>query len=190
MAGISTMESALIRQGYTDNQFQLSTEDLLWWANVNDEGGWNSRRRSDGGYTYMCTGYLTARGVRSLADIPDLGPAEEDDAESDYYGQGINQRPEKYDTGPELYEADGIAFYPHPAREEIKEAIAKYGAVSTGYWESPDYLNEEKSCVWHPYEPDSGTNHNISVVGWDDTFSKDNFIPSLMAESRNMTAHG
>ena len=65
--------------------------------------------------------------------------------------------------------------------ENIKQAILDYGALmgivafgSTAYDEGPETYNEETFSL---YSPDyQSPNHAICVVGWDDNFSKDNFL--------------
>ncbi len=55
--------------------------------------------------------------------------------------------------------------------DEIKEAILKYGAVSTGIYYSSSNL---KSNSYY-YSGTSGNNHAVVIVGWDDNYSKSNF---------------
>ena len=67
-----------------------------------------------------------------------------------------------------------------PDITQLKLAIMNYGAFSVSYFGQSSY-NEENPY----YNPDTyaqyvdvftGVNHEVSVVGWDDTFSKDNFL--------------
>lgn len=67
-------------------------------------------------------------------------------------------------------------------RDSIKEAIMAYGSVDVSYlhdgWCSTEenwdtgYL-ADAPCYYFPYG--AGSNHEISIVGWDDNFSKKNF---------------
>ncbi|WP_077369466.1 Ig-like domain-containing protein [Anaerosalibacter sp. Marseille-P3206] len=55
----------------------------------------------------------------------------------------------------------------------IKHALTNYGAVQTSICSDEDYYSENKSYY---YNGSSGeTNHAVTIVGWDDTYSKDNF---------------
>ena len=55
----------------------------------------------------------------------------------------------------------------------IKEAIIKYGAVGTSmYWD--EYLKYLKGSSYYNYEV-TNTNHAITIVGWDDNYSRYNF---------------
>ena len=62
----------------------------------------------------------------------------------------------------------------------VKAALKKYGAAAVSYYDDDIYYNQE-SCWYceNPlaiYCPDyRGTNHSVTLVGWDDNFSKNNF---------------
>ena len=171
-AGISTFESYLICQEMEENDFQLSVEDVLWWA----QNSWVMKSRNDGGRSAAITGYLQTAGGRSEEDLPYLdAPSDEDDDLLEYYGMGRNQKPENYDTAPVLYEVTDLIFFREAEPEEIKELIRKYGAVATMCRDSVEQFNEETSAIWSLYEEDSAANHSVSVIGWDDDFPKDNF---------------
>jgi hypothetical protein len=63
--------------------------------------------------------------------------------------------------------------------DEIKRAIMSYGAVSTcihmyqSSSDGADHYRNGKNLYW--YRTDKGSNHAVAIVGWDDTYSKDNF---------------
>ncbi|GAU77168.1 lectin like domain-containing protein [Fusibacter sp. 3D3] len=59
---------------------------------------------------------------------------------------------------------------------ELKYAIYKYGAAqsSIGYNDEKIYYNQ-KTYGFYNYNPDSDPTHDIVIVGWDDSYSKDNF---------------
>ncbi|WP_407421576.1 C1 family peptidase [Methanobrevibacter sp.] len=58
----------------------------------------------------------------------------------------------------------------------LKKALLKYGAVSTNYYdeENPAYYNEE-TYGYYNYEI-TESNHVACIVGWDDTYPKENFV--------------
>ena len=70
-------------------------------------------------------------------------------------------------------------IYVLPARtsytdnDAIKEAILKYGGLYASYYHSAGYLNSKTNAYYDPYTGNG--NHAITVVGWDDNYSKNNF---------------
>lgn len=62
--------------------------------------------------------------------------------------------------------------------DDVKRTIMSNGAVGIQYYHSDNYLlwNSEKQ-LWTYYDPNTtGGGHNVMIVGWDDNFSKDNFV--------------
>lgn len=177
-SGISSFESYFIHSGQTDNSIQLSVEDVLWHSRE----GWNLRRRSDGGYAAMTTGYIMTHGARLEKDIPYFGePSDPADPINDFYGEGENLEPVNYNTAPYVYEATDIIFAHNLTRDEVKSLIYEYGQLTTTYADGDGnvgrapYFNEETGAYYMPEGLSSGANHAISIIGWDDNYSKTNF---------------
>lgn len=62
--------------------------------------------------------------------------------------------------------------------DDVKRTIMSNGAVGIQYYHSDNYLlwNSDKQ-LWTYYDPNiTGGGHNVMIVGWDDDFSKDNFV--------------
>lgn len=62
--------------------------------------------------------------------------------------------------------------------DDVKRAIMSNGAVGIQYYHSDNSLlwNSDKQ-LWTYYDPNiTGGGHNVMIVGWDDDFSKDNFV--------------
>ena len=62
--------------------------------------------------------------------------------------------------------------------DDVKRAIMKHGAVGIQYYNSYSYLlwNSVKQLYTY-YDPGiNGGAHNVMIVGWDDNFSKNNFV--------------
>lgn len=63
-------------------------------------------------------------------------------------------------------------------KSQIKELILKYGAcgVSIVY---DDYFLSKKNAYYRSISNEYETNHSVTIVGWDDNYSKDNFQTSV-----------
>ena len=59
--------------------------------------------------------------------------------------------------------------------DEIKEAIMRYGAVGTNLYYYDSYRNGNS---YYYYGSDTYGNHAVTIVGWDDNYSKSNFYGS------------
>ena len=81
----------------------------------------------------------------------------------------------RYDSG------SGYVFkslYNYTSMTEVKTAIMSTGAVMALYYHDDQYYNSANSCHYHPTErtTDEGqTNHGITIVGWNDSYPKENF---------------
>lgn len=62
---------------------------------------------------------------------------------------------------------------------EIKKAVMENGSVGTGYNSNNIYYHPEYSSYYEPSLQFS--NHEVSIIGWDDTYPSENFIvrPSI-----------
>ena len=58
------------------------------------------------------------------------------------------------------------------SHNNIKAAIMKYGSLGCSYYHADMYLNSTTSAYYCTYE---GTNHAVSLVGWNDDYPKSNF---------------
>jgi C1A family cysteine protease len=155
-APIASLESFLL----PDESWDFSENNMKNTLARTYTDGFN-RSWDDGGNEYMATAYLTRWS----------GPVlESDDPYSDSSG-----------TSP-----SGLHTYKHvqnvfflPARSSatdnnnIKSALMNYGAVKASiYWTNSNY-SATKYAFYNGSA--SSTNHAITIVGWDDTFSSANF---------------
>ena len=153
-AAIASLESCILKA--TGIEYDLSEENMKNLMSYYSIYGW-SEDTNNGGYDRMAIGYLTSW----------LGPVNESDDEYDDHSA----------LSPilnSLFHIQDIAFLQrsnYTDNNAIKEAIMKYGGVSTGiYWNS-GYKNG--SSYYCPSVKNE--NHAVVIIGWDDNYSKYNF---------------
>lgn len=56
----------------------------------------------------------------------------------------------------------------------LKQAVMEYGAVSVSYYDSGFYRNQQTGAYCYSGERES--NHAVTLIGWDDDYSTDNFL--------------
>ncbi|MEG0250675.1 MAG: cell wall-binding repeat-containing protein [Peptostreptococcus sp.] len=160
-AGNATLESYLKRNGYGD--FDLSEEHMRWWAK---DGTYNWNIGDESGSTNETSvGYFTSwMGPKLEKDLP-------------YNGKQTTQqgakKPSNYDSAPlidfQVMDIVNVAT----DRASVKNAIAQYGAVMSGYYNNKYYTSKDETSFY--CDESLGQNHAIAIVGWDDNYSKDKF---------------
>lgn len=93
----------------------------------------------------------------------------------DPFGDGVTDhtlRPVKHVQEVQIFEGKDY--------EKIKEAVFKYGGVQTSLYstmntsgENDEFFNQEENA--YCYIGTEKPNHEVVIVGWDDTFPKENF---------------
>ena len=58
-------------------------------------------------------------------------------------------------------------------RNAVKTMLKAYGACAASYYHDNYYYNSSTGAYYKPYGTSS--NHEITIVGWDDNYSKNNF---------------
>ncbi len=181
-SAIASAESTLLRKGLAkqgDDAADLSEAHLVWFAHKSLTTDVNDPTFGDGtniGSPYSAGGdwhrstYTLARGA---------GFALEKDYpfypyNSSYMGNYDESK--RYDKKVSLDEAFLI---PDDDREAIKKAVMEYGSVSFAGLITMDNLYGV-SYYQNKYV---GTNHQMIIVGWDDSYSVDNFNPECKPEN-------
>ena len=153
---IAVLESCILKA--SGDNLDLSEENMKNVMELYSDYGWKMDT-NEGGYDYMPWGYLTSW----------LGPiSETDDSFDDHstLSPVINS----------IMHVQNIKFLNRASytdNGEIKRAILQYGAVGTGIYYDPYYFNSIHDSYYNWVN--SPGNHAVTIVGWDDSFSKSNF---------------
>lgn len=162
---LATLEALLIKNGkLTPEESQwLSVAHMdAWGTPRSDTTGWQRTYKVSPGYPYIALGYLTSwSGAVKDSLYPFTSPFEDvkiDDPENVKYG------------------VSGVMYIDGTDPETIKKCIMDYGAVSANYNSTSKFLSNDQTSHYCPTKQTSVSGHSISVVGWDDNYSKDNFL--------------
>lgn len=151
---LGALESCILKA--TGISYDLSEENMKNLMALYSDYGWPLETNT-GGYDKMGIGYLTSW----------LGP--------------VNESDDPYDAksllSPVLksyFHIQNIAYLTRSDRtdnDKIKRALMDYGAVQTSIYWSSTYAKGKS----YYYDGSNSPNHAVIIVGWDDTYSKDNF---------------
>lgn len=157
-SSIAALESAILKA--SGESLDLSEENMKNIMQKYSDYGWSTIETNNGGYDEMAIGYL----------VNWIGPVYENIEKYDDYSM----------LSPLLNPITHIQNIVYLKRDsytdnrEIKEAIMKYGAVATGICFSAYSFNEYTNAYY--YSMPGYANHGVAIVGWDDSYSRDNFL--------------
>ena len=180
---ISATETNLIKKGIATQDINLSEYQLLYHyyhrtsdpLNLSEGDSYNAisaKYYEAGGNNELTAVYLSTWGALisdELAPHPTL-------------------KSEIYDVSDDLnYAAEYIIrnsiTIDGKNHQAIKQALMKYGALSSAYY------SDSSSEVYHPYcyvANQTYSNHAITLVGYDDTISKDLFYPDTPSRDKTI----
>lgn len=186
-AALGLSEYDLINKGLADKNIDLSELQLAYYTynSVLDplggtKGDQSKYYNGSTSYSYLDRGGMYEYAVRRLSQW--CGAVNENDVP--YNVQNINSVLNQGLSDEYAYSKD-IAHLENAYvmslknnTDGVKRAIMNNGAVGVQYYHSYNCLswNSEKQ-LWTYYDPSiTGGGHNVMIVGWDDNFSKDNFV--------------
>ena len=156
-AALASLESCILKA--SNKTFNFSVENMKNLIEMYSAYGW-TRETNYGGYMEMSMGYLASwlgpvnATLDSFDDLSTLSPI----LDSEIHIQNMYVLPARNN---------------YTDNNAIKEAILKYGAIYASYYHDNSYYNYIYNSYYYPSV--LGGNHAITIVGWDDNFSKDNF---------------
>lgn len=160
-AACSVLETALLKNGH--GEFDLSEKNMVRYT------GWNATANTGGNIT-MSGNYLTSwQGPALETDSPYPVSGSSDAA----FGQSRMLLPKFKVLG-----AVRIPVRGSPTdNDTVKRALMQYGALVVPYQsctKSTCYIRNTGACYCNEYT--NTTSHLVTLVGWDDSYSKNNFI--------------
>lgn len=159
-AALASLETCVLKA--SNKTFNFSVENMKNLIEMYSAYGWQMET-NNGGYNGMPMGYLASwlgpvnATLDPFDDMGTLSPL----LDSEIHVQNIYVLP---------------ARTSYTDNDAIKEAILKYGGLYASYYHSANYLNSRTNAYYDPYT--GGGNHAITVVGWDDNYSRNNFYNS------------
>jgi len=151
-ASIASLESCILKA--TGKIYDLSESNMKNIMALFSDYGWDMYPNT-GGYDKMGYGYLVSW----------LGPINETD---DEYNIGTVVSP----VLNSMFHIQNVLFLQRNDpldNDAIKRAILEYGAVATSIYWAGAYTGN------HYYNGDKGANHAVTIVGWDDNYSRTKF---------------
>ncbi len=155
----AVLESAILKASNNNCLYDFSEENMKNLIAIFSDYGLNVTT-NDGGSMDMAVAYL----------VDWLGPVMEED---DLYGFNTLLSP----FLKSIFHVQNAVFLKRTDftdNDMIKGAILKYGAVGTNMFYH-DYFLNNKTYAYYCYNYYEMGNHAVTIVGWNDTYSKDNF---------------
>lgn len=157
-ASIAALESAILKA--SGLSLDLSEDNMKNLMALFSDYGWNSET-NDGGFDDMAIGYLTSW----------LGPVFEASDEYDDFGM----LSPLFDSFTHVQNIVFLSRNNFTDNDAIKRAILSYGAVVSGIYFDDECFDESSNSYYYNSKG-SSTNHAVAIVGWDDNYSRFNFI--------------
>lgn len=175
-AAVSAAETNMIKQGLANNDVDYSEAHLVWFglrtlAESKKDSTYGDGILSDSPFS---DGGNWVRSVFALARWSGVEKEENFPFEGFPYPEGNYPESERYNSYAHLQNSRQI---PTEDRNGIKQAILDCGSITASYYHSSTFLNvsEENGACYYQSSV-TNTNHTIAIVGWDDNYSKDNFL--------------
>lgn len=175
VSGISVFESKLLSEGIAVEN--MSFDHLNIWGTKRADGtGWQ-RKYNEGGYSHTALGYLTS--WQGGVEIADCGVI---DITSGITAEDLNLGLAKYGT-------TGVEYLDRNDPGAIKRAIMENGGVYGAYSTATSCINPNKTAFFMPESySGSSVNHGVEIVGWNDTYSINNFTGSVGVKPKKQGA--
>ena len=170
-AAAAAMEGNIIHKGYETSSLNLSENHIAYffYNRVADPVGYTQ------GDFNIAAGYWADNGGLIQGTALHLttwaGAVKETTSEDDVEGLYAPRSLEDATCYKSDYRVEDTYFFNYDVNT-VKQAIMDYGAVAAGIFMDAEYWNPNNAAY---YCTEYNGNHAITIVGWDDTYSKGNF---------------
>lgn len=185
-AFIGASEASIYKQGLGTADTDLSEWQLAYFMShtvADPMGGTagDSFTAEAGGTSYLKSGGNQELATRRVANWQGLT----EEARAPYTTVLKNPNATLPDTvayGQDAYHLENSYWVSMKDRTIVKQLIQEYGACGSSYYSANEYYStgmqnsletSEPVAVYCPHKND--TNHAITIIGWDDTYSRENF---------------
>ena len=100
------------------------------------------------------------------------GPASESDYPDDCFENSSIDR--SHSWSDDQMHLQNVRIYNTSEQDALKAAIMNYHSLGISFYYSVEYLEMDNSAYYCPDK--ATTNHAINIVGWDDSYSRYNFV--------------
>lgn len=187
---LASLESNLIKKGMADNSVDLSERHLVWFTYKGISPLKYGKSAYAGKDTFIANGGnpYDLGGARFMsAPTLERGYGAVKESIAPYSTNNMKKLSSSMKTRTD-YRVGDIYYLPEvntvsgktnvSAIAAVKKSIIKYGALSTGYFSGGGDLStyyNKKTYAYYSTKNKLSSDHEITIVGWDDTFSRDKF---------------
>ncbi|MBQ5340218.1 MAG: hypothetical protein J6Z40_13785, partial [Oscillospiraceae bacterium] len=179
-ATIGCAEANLALKGLADNSIDLSETHLIWFTLGQGAPLDSDDPRYGSGRTFGTKAYNTGSNhVEAIASLVAWqGFANEEDVLPHSEKPALDESL-RYNSVAHLQNALYFSYNREKTSQYIKHLIMETGPVLMSYSHIFDHTFSEKSGYYNPNynsQKSTGSKHAVMIVGWDDHFSKSDFI--------------
>ncbi len=179
-AAVACAESNAIKKGYeTKDTADFSEWHLSYFTYNGERTGTGDSVSCNGSYEFYDLGGHT--NYAAFAAANGIGFADEEVAPFAVFEKMTNKSLDSSLMYSCSYRLQNYLMLDTDDITSMKQAIYDYGAISIGYYAGESgnefkYMNTEVDYAYYCPDATKEANHGVAIVGWDDTYSRYNFL--------------